>query len=88
MRALLSLITEIRTCITKLRASNMNGFTKSKHLARLNARLRKLYKQVIIKAARHPAMAGISQADAFNWLVTDDYNSDFVITCAIYAGTI
>ena len=93
MKTLLNLINDIRTCIAKLQASSLNGFKKGKHLAKLTARLRKLYKQVAAKAVKHPAMAGISQEDALNWLITDNYNisylsSDFVIDCAIYAGTI
>ena len=88
MKALLTLINDTRTCLAKLQASNMDGFKKGMHLARLNARLRKLYSRIAELAIKHPAMAGISYTDALNWLITDDYSisylsSDFVIDCAI-----
>ena len=87
MKALLNLINDVRTCIAALQVSNINGFKKEQHLAKLNARLHKLYEQLATLAVKHPVMAGISQADALTWLITGDYNSEFVILCAIYANS-
>ena len=85
MKALLALTNDTRTCIAALHNSNINGFKKGQHLAKLNARLRKLCSRIVELAIKHPAMTGISYTDALNWLITDDYSSEFVVTCAVYA---
>ena len=72
MKALLSLINDTRACIAALHNSNIDGFKKGQHLARLTARLHKLYRRLAtVYVLSDKSLTSLLGKSSIEWLIHD-----------------